>query len=407
MCPSGQRSHQSFGRIRAEVSARLEARRPEIEEAILARLYAVSNPLADGDAEYLAGLRAAVTAAVDYGLAGIERGDERSGSVPAAMLAQARQAASARVSLETVLRRYFAGYTVMADFLMEECRHKDGLAISATLLHRLQKQQAALFDRLVTTVSAEYRHEAEHAMRTLGQRLTERVKRLLAGELVDTAELDYDFDAWHLGMIASASASASGAGAELQLRELAASLGRSLLLVDGGGHTLWAWLGGTRRVSATEITRLASIEWPADVSLAFGEPRQGIRGWRLTHRQAQAAMTVALRRPRLLTSYADVALLVPILRDDDLVAFLAETYLAPLSMERSGGETLRKTLRAYFAANRQVSSTAAALAVTRQTVTNRLRAVERCLDRPLHSCGAEMEAALQLEDIAALDTPLP
>ena len=48
---------------------------------------------------------------------------------------------------------------------------------------------------------------------------------------------------------------------------------------------------------------------PAGVSSAIGEPGKGLDGWRLTHRQAQAAMRIALRRPQRLTRYADVALL--------------------------------------------------------------------------------------------------
>ncbi len=60
---------------------------------------------------------------------------------------------------------------------------------------------------------------------------------------------------------------------------------------------------------------------------------------------------------------------------------------------------LRQTLRAYFAAERNASSTAAALGVSRQTVINRLRVVEERLGRSLGSCAVEVEAALRLEDM--------
>jgi DNA-binding PucR family transcriptional regulator len=61
---------------------------------------------------------------------------------------------------------------------------------------------------------------------------------------------------------------------------------------------------------------------------------------------------------------------------------------------------LRHTLRAYFAAERNVSSAAAALGVTRQTVTNRLRVIEETLDRPLGVWATEIEAALRMEELA-------
>lgn len=377
------------------MAERLEERRPEIEEAVIARVHAVSDPAADGDAEYLQGLRTAVVAAVGYGLQSIECGEERSGPVPLAMLAQARQAARNRVSLDTVLRRYFAGYTAMGDFLMQEGR-QERVAIPGAMLYRLQKELAALFDRLVVAVSAEYRQETEQAMRPLGLRSNERMKRILAGELVDTAELDYDFEAWHLGIIAS------GPGAESLLRELASAHDRRLLLGGAGEATLWAWLGGRQRLDPKEITWLPM---PQAVSLSIGEPGHGLRGWRLSHRQAETALSVALRRPKPLTFYADVALLASVLRDDDLVAFITDSYLSPLSAERDGGATLCRTLRAYFVAGHNVASAAAALGVSRQTVTSRLRVVEERIGRPLGTCRTEMEAALQLADIGSVLDP--
>jgi DNA-binding PucR family transcriptional regulator len=78
---------------------------------------------------------------------------------------------------------------------------------------------------------------------------------------------------------------------------------------------------------------------------------------------------------------------------------LCDLYLAPLSREPDGGGTSRETLRAFFFAERNVSSAAAALGVKRHTVTNRLRAIEKLLGRPLSTCGAEIDAALHLEKL--------
>ena len=58
----------------------------------------------------------------------------------------------------------------------------------------------------------------------------------------------------------------------------------------------------------------------------------------------------------------------------------------------------RETLRAYFAAERNVSSTAAALGVDRRTVTNRIRAIEDLFGRPLKDFATELETALRLDD---------
>ena len=382
----------STDQSRAALQARLQARCPEIEETILARVYAVSQPTGAESSDYLQGFRAAVGAAVEFTLATIGRGEERSGPIPLPMLTQARNAARNGVGLEIVLRRYTAGYSAVHDFLTQES-HRD-LALPATELYRFQRELTALFDRLVTAVTAEYRREQQLPPPPAGAgRHTERVRRLLAGELVETTEIAYDFDAHHLGVIAT------GSGAQELLRELASRLDHRLLLVKGDERTIWAWLGARHSLDPAALCDLPSTSWPQQTSLVIGEPAQGLGGWRLTHRQAKVALSIALRRPQRLTRYGDIALLASILRDDDQVEFLTETYLAPLAAERDGGEVLRKTLRAYFAAARNVSSAAAALGVSRKTVNNRIFTIENHIGRPISTCAAELEIGLCLDQL--------
>jgi DNA-binding PucR family transcriptional regulator len=151
------------------------------------------------------------------------------------------------------------------------------------------------------------------------------------------------------------------------------------------------------------------------VMFALGEPARGIEGWRQTHRQAQAALVVALRRSGIqsptqektvtVTRYADVALLATALKDELLARALIDTYIAPLEDPRGGDPVLCETLRAYLAAERSVSSTAAALGVVRKTVENRLRAIEEKLGRSLHPCPVELEVALRLDELAPAPAP--
>ncbi|HWC47817.1 MAG TPA: helix-turn-helix domain-containing protein, partial [Solirubrobacterales bacterium] len=92
----------------------------------------------------------------------------------------------------------------------------------------------------------------------------------------------------------------------------------------------------------------------------------------------------------------DVAVLASLLRDDLGATSLRQLYLEPLESMRDGGKAARETLRAYFATQRNVSSTAAALGVDRRTVTNRLRAVEELFGRPLADFATDLEMALRL-----------
>ena len=100
---------------RADVVARLRVRRGELVAALFARVRSVvADSVGDRDPEYVAGLRGAVEAAVDYVLAGLQRGHDQP-AVPEEVLAQARRAARSGVSLDAVLRRYMAGQALLGD----------------------------------------------------------------------------------------------------------------------------------------------------------------------------------------------------------------------------------------------------------------------------------------------------
>jgi hypothetical protein len=368
----------------------LREREAEIGQAVLARVYGVSDPAAVDDPEYVHGLRAAVSAALAYGIAGIDGRPEHPPPIPPQLLAQARFAARSGVSLDTVLRRYFAGYALLGDFVIQTVE-ESGTALGESELRRLWRSEATLFDRLVAAVAEAHTVEAGERQRSTRQRRVELVGRLLDGELLDASELRYELDGWHLAVIAR------GPGGPQAVRKLAAQLDRSLLIARPGGETVWAWLGGVRRLCTEEA--LACAHPPGGVSLAWGEPGEGIEGWRLTHNQARAAASVAMQGSEKLVRYADVALLVTLFRDEVLARSLQELYLKPLGSERDGGEALRQTLRAFFAADRNVSSAASALGVTRQTVNRRLRSTEEKIGRSLDVCAAEMETVLRFADL--------
>jgi len=381
----------SAERTRGALGARLDERRPEIEEAALTRIYAIADPAKIADPAYREGLRASVSAALSYAFEALERGGERAPPPPPALLAQARLAARVGVGLDTVLRRYFAGYTLLGDFLAREAEAGRLPATPEPLMRGL----ATIFDRLIAAVSEEYEREASASPDSAARRRAERVSALLAGELVDPSELAYDVDAWHTAALVA------GPGSERAIRELLAGLDRRPLLVGQEDGTLWLWLGGREALASAELAH-AAAELPERLSLAIGEPGHGLAGWRFSHRQAAAALPIALRGPDPVIRYVDVALLASTLNDELLCAALKRAYLDPIEDGRDGGRIARQTLRAYFEAGRNVSSAAAILRASRNTVASRLRAIEEQLGRPLSSCAAELEVALSLEGLRAV-----
>jgi hypothetical protein len=230
--------------------------------------------------------------------------------VPVALLAQARMAARAEVGLETVLRRYAAGHSLLTDGVLEEAA---SLQLSPTLIRSVLRGLGLRYDRIVAAVSEEY--ERETAAEPSDRRST-LLRRLLDGEPLDTGALGYPFDGHHLAIVAS------GPGIVAALPALGERLDRHLLLGEPDPHTTWAWLGGRRPFECDDFELFAVHPWPQGSAVACGEPGEGPSGWRLSHRQAAAALPVAERVGHTFVLYADVSLLAAVLQDDLLAASL-------------------------------------------------------------------------------------
>jgi hypothetical protein len=380
----------STSQVRAALAARLRERLPELQGAVANRVYAISDPREVSDPAYLEGLKEAVGAAVEHRLEVLEAGERQPPAVPEVLLAQARLDARDGVPLDTVLRRYFAGNSHFGDFLVEEAERAE---VPRSTLQRLLAEQSTQGDRLIAAVSAEHARAMADRPSSPAERRRRSVKALLDGELVDPSELGYDLDAHHLALMAR------GERAGELMRTLADDLGRPLLLVQREEEPKWAgWLGGRHPVSPEEAVRALRDRVPAGVFVTVGEPAAGLAGWRFSHFQAKAALPIAERRGEPVVRYADVAVLAAIARDDLLAASLRELYLVPLAQMKDGGRVARETLRAYFEAERNVSSAAAALGVDRHTVRNRLQAVEELLGRALKGSLADLEIALRLDE---------
>lgn len=381
-------THAGSAEKRATVAAGLWARRHEIERATLERVQGISGDPQPSDPEYVDGLRASVDAAVVYAVRGIERVDQ---PVPDALLSQARAAARTGVGIQTVLMRYMVGSSLFADFLVHEAERVKGLR--AVDVKDLLRTQASLLESAVTAVAVSHRDELDRCQSEARPAAEARIERLLGGELVDSAELGYQLEVRHVGLVVV------GPGAHLVASHLAREVRAELLSLRRPGERVWAWLGGLHLSSIDQLTRVAAECAGSGVYVAVGEPADGLEGWRATHRQSRAAMLVARRASGRVARYRDVALLASALQDDLLLDGLRRLYLEPLSSNPKG-QTLRSTLRAYFSASGNVSSTAAALRVSRQTVTKRLSEAEERLGRPLGSCASELALALNLELLA-------
>jgi len=380
-------SARTFEQVCATLAPRLRARFPELEANLSSLVDGISNPREL--AEYLDSLHVNRPAVLKYIVDVIELGERHAPGIPPAVRVSARLAARSGVSLDAVLGRYSVGNAFFSDVLLEEAER---IEISRSNLRRLLHRQATTFARLLETVSEEHVRETESRPTTAGGWRHKYIQGLLAGRLPSgEVELDYDLDGHHIGLMAM------GEGADETMRALAKRLDRRLLVVRGEEEPIWAcWLGGRSPLGAESALRVLAELAHEQVLVAVGEPGEGLSGWRFSHRQARAALPIAERRRQHIVRYADVAVLASILCDDVGTLSLQQLYLEPLEKGRDGGKAARDTLRAYFATQRNISSTAAALGVDRSTVQNRIRTIEELFGRPLSDFATDLETALRL-----------
>jgi hypothetical protein len=374
---------------RLKLAEELRRRRDEIGSAVTTRVYAVEPPPQSDDPEYAEGLRAAITIAVEHTIDACERTGDTVHAVPTAIISQARLAAHRRIPLQTMLRRYLAGHSVLTDLVVEEAGRQN---LDAGLLRVVLRSQAARTDHVLMAISAAYVEETTvNRPLSSDRRKADHVQRLLDGELIDPSEIDYDFDRWHVALIGR------GPRADRVMRAIIERIDARRLLVLASDDLVWAWVGAKGKLDPRQIEAAAPSRLPKRVCVAVGEAAKGRIGWQLTHRQARAALSVPASGSGAIVRYADVALVAVAMHDELFTTSARRLYLEPLSTGRDGGRSLLETLRAFFAAQQNVSSTAAALGVTRQTVANRLRTVELLINRPLSSCSAELQAVLRLQ----------
>jgi PucR C-terminal helix-turn-helix domain len=381
---------------RRDIAEALGMRAPEFVDEAMSRLDGArmassgASPLA-----YISQAPAAIAALFDYFTGGLSNGMGATAIIPVAVLAQVRLAAASSIPLDRLLQRTADINSLLSVYVLTEA---DRLRVVGEPLLALVRIQAYLYDRLVDAVAEEYRRGDRHSGEVSKDRLA-LVRSLLMGELVDVTGWGYDFADCHTALIAE------GIKPEVPGR-LGEELNVELLTVWPGRSLAWSWIPGHQQRDAGAIESALRRVMPGHAVVALGHSECGRTGWRQSHLQAEAAFPVALRVGGVI-QYGEAMLVAALLNDRVSAKFLRQHYLGPIKSGPQGGAVLLDTLRSYLAAGRNGVSTSAALSVSRQTVANRLHAVEQLLDRRLVSCLPELELALRLDRLDEQEVESP
>lgn len=388
------REIDSSDAARSELIALLKAHAEEIATALVGHIRDSDLGVEFND-EDVAWVQVGATEALGSLIVAFEEGDSWTGPLPPTVVMQIQYAARRGLSLEDTLRSFAMVGTVVFKFIAERF---DELPLKENALRYALSWQGRNYDRIMNAFASEYAKEAERLERLPSRHLAETVDALLAGGSPEHTDLDYRLDAFHIGLIAV------GERAALECRRMAEGLGCDLLLLPRAEdaeefeEVVWAWLGSRHEVEFGQLER--QLDRKRFLFLAAGEPRSGLGGWRLTHREAQAALVVALLEPGRVTRYSDVALVADALRSEATARSLLDRYLKPLDRHRDAAH-LRKTVGTYLDLDCNAASTASALGVNRHTVQRRLKRVEEAIGEQLSARRTELDVALRLERLTA------
>jgi hypothetical protein len=359
--------------------------REDLHREILGRIESISDPRVPTDPDYAAGTRGAVFAALDYATALLENDESQPPPVPEAVLLHARLAARSGVALATVLRRYMAGFSLLSEVALREVKMADADR------NRLLLVLSMHLDFLLARIGEDYSVELESRRRSIPTRRAEAIQLLLAGMPAARSEIAHDWDAWHVGLVGV------GSNVKEDLRLCFANAPGRLLLEEVESQA-WAWVSSREQLQPSDLVEPLLTSAPEQLVLGVGEPARGLDGWRRSHRQATAALRVARLSSPPIALYSEAGVVAAILHDDLLIASLRDRYLLPVESDGRGAD-LRRTLRRYLSTECNVSSTAAALGVSRRTVRNRLRRVEERAGLRIGDCLAELDLAMRIAEL--------
>ena len=221
----------------------------------------------------------------------------------------------------------------------------------------------------------------------------------LAGHVPSGADHEYDLAGHHVALVAW------GDDADAVVRRLGAVGYGRLARMTAPDGVVWGWLGTSEAPSREFSDELASRARTGGGKVAFGEPAQGLDGFRRTHDQALAARDYAFLRDHEVICYREVALVALARQCRSAAAAFKCEELGELASNDARARKLRTTLRVYLEQGQNAKVTAAVLGMHRETVRDHLLAAEDRLGYRTCDRAAELLLALRLLDLEERTRP--
>lgn len=343
----------------------------------------------------------------------LERGaPEERLEVPAEAIEYVRAFVHRGFDLELLLRVYQLGHRELWNLCVELLEERG----EGERQHAVGLELFSFIEVLTQRVVREYQSERERWIRSSQALRTQIVGNLVSGRRVSahdaSARLRYDLGGYHSAFVfwsEEESGVDSDAAPTTAARSLTAGLNRPSIVIPMGRRTAYAW-SVQPEGAALEIPELNAGEFGnCAVSVAVGEPRRGVDGFRASHFDAIGARRIAViaaMRMGSVVRWADVATLGLLSADLEHARRFTSQELGPLDANDDSAARLRSTLMVYLQENDR-RRTAERLGIHTNTVAYRLRQCEDILDHSVADRRFKLEAALRLRDSLKVSSTLP
>jgi hypothetical protein len=320
-----------------------------------------------------------------------------------AALAFAEEVGRQGISEQTLERSYRVGIEALWDWWMsvveQHCEQTGDPVVEV-----VRTSIPVLFgfvDRMLFVALAAYHRAVSQRSRTREYRRIQLVDQLLDGTLTDPgidAErfIGYSFAQHHLAAVLVDGDRAEDRKFAAELKSAARAA--ELLVLEPGAAPSELWLGFSTQLTGGMRSALASQAAAAGRRLAFGEPAQGLRGFRVTMNSARNAAKIqamlADHAPQMAWA-EDLGIEILALDNPDATRAFVNSVLGTALDHGLLTSRARETLDAWLVSGSYVGA-ASLLGVHEQTVRQRLHRLEEALGHSVHARRTELHVALRL-----------
>ena len=326
--------------------------------------------------------------------------------VPAAATEYARRLAQRGVPISALVRAYRLSHAIFQERMIQGiARATTDPAVVAAASITMSTTMFVLVDRASEQVESAYEQERDSWLRNRVAVRWARVNSLLTSgsSAVGDAErtLGYSMAQAHLGAVVWSEPDTAVPDPLSRLERAVTRVSQTLgcirppLFVASDESTVWAWLPHPRMSVEQDF---ADLDIASGVWVALGQVESGVDGFRLTHRQARQAQSVALAaspadRARV-TDSAEIGPIALMCADVGAVRAWVLEVLGNLAIDDASHRRLRDTLWEFLSARGSYTAVAEHSAMHRNTVRYRVRRAEEILGHGVDDGRLDLEVAL-------------